>query len=471
MSDTVQLVGLDLGTTTSSAIVAEARLCKNAVTGRSDLADVRTRFRSELAFTPLHEDDRIDESAAAKLVDGWLEAGGVRVGEIFGGGALLTGLTAQRDNAAALLRLIRARLGDALVAAADDPCLESWLAFMGSAADLSLAHPELRVLNLDIGGGTTNLALGQAGEVLRTGCLFVGARHVQVKPGTYRLERLSRCAAALFDQLGIRKTIDDELAENQVDAILSYYLDLLAAALAGRRERFEEATARLHEQVPFRPLAGEAAMAITISGGVGELVYAHFDGKPWPPTTAFGDLGIDLARRLVRSKWADDFRRHRPTSAGRATVHGLLRHGTEISGSTLFLPRPEMLPLADLPIIGSITLATAEDEMQTLMEVIVRNRGGCLRVEVGSHRAADVQAIGTRIGTAVRALLPGNVPLVLMVRENLGKVLGQIVTHWGTLSHQVMVIDEIPTRNARFARIGKPCQQVVPVSLYGLAGW
>ena len=47
--------------------------------------------------------------------------------------------------------------------------------------------------------GTTNLALGRAGEVLHTGCLFVGARHIQVTPGTYRIVKLSSYARALLE--------------------------------------------------------------------------------------------------------------------------------------------------------------------------------------------------------------------------------------------------------------------------------
>jgi ethanolamine utilization protein EutA len=397
MSDMVQLVGLDFGTTTSSAVIAEARLCRNAVTGRSNLTNIRERFRSEMVFTPLvHE--RIDEAVIAQQLDCWLEAGGVRTDDIFGGGALLTGLTALRDNAAALVRLIRQRLGDALVATADDPCLESWLAFMGSCAELSLASPELRVLNLDIGGGTTNLALGQAGEVLRTGCLFVGARHVQVKPGTYRLVRLSQHAVALLAHLGINKKIGDELAEAEVASILTYYLDLLAAAISGQRDRFDEPTARLHQQIPFRPLVGTAPTALTISGGVGELVYAHhLDGKPWPATTAFGDLGIDLARRLVHSRWADDLRRNRPRSAGRATVYGLLRHSTDVSGSTLYLPDANLLPLADLPILGTIAPELSDDDLRELVLLAARllSAGGTPQTRNdGGARTRDANCVG-----------------------------------------------------------------------------
>src|SRR5262245_54878346 len=109
MGSDVQLVGLDFGTTTSSAVVAAARLTRNSVTGRTDLADVRETFRSPMVFTPLWG-DRLDEAAVEACLDGWLAAGGVRPEDVFGGGALLTGLTAQRGNADALVRLVRRRL-------------------------------------------------------------------------------------------------------------------------------------------------------------------------------------------------------------------------------------------------------------------------------------------------------------------------------------------------------------------------
>ena len=46
MSNSVKLLGLDFGTTTSSAVVAEASLTRNSVTGRTDLTDLRESFRS-----------------------------------------------------------------------------------------------------------------------------------------------------------------------------------------------------------------------------------------------------------------------------------------------------------------------------------------------------------------------------------------------------------------------------------------
>jgi ethanolamine utilization protein EutA len=470
MSSAVKLVGLDFGTTTSSAVIADAQLVRNSVTGRTELREIREVYRSDMVFTPLRG-DRLDEPAIDTYLNHWLTAGGVQPAEIFGGGALLTGLTAQKDNAAALVGLIRRRLGDALIATADDPCLESWLAFMGSCASLSRAQPDTYFLNLDIGGGTTNIALGKAGEVLRTGCLFVGARHIQVTPGTYRIVKLSRYAAALLDALHIPKGADHALTEAEVGAVLDWYTGLLEAAVTGRMEAFADPVARLHQEVAFHFPLGVEQVVVTVSGGVGELIYAHQDGKPWPPTTHYGDLGIDLAQRIVASpRWAEQLRTYRPASAGRATVYGLLRHNTEISGSTLFLPRPAILPLTDMPILGALTADSADDHLRTILELVRRSPcGGCVRVGVGGHDAATVRSVGKRIAAALRAQsFPAGLPLVLLVRENVGKALGHYVTEWGALALDLVVIDEVTVRDAQYARVGLPHHQVVPVSFYGL---
>src|SRR4051794_24254318 len=113
--DQVKLIGLDFGTTTSSAVVALASLLRNVVTGRMELADLRPTFRSELVFTPLVGED-LDEVRLARYVDEWIEQASLDPSEVFGGGALLTGLTAQRFNADRLMALVRRRFASALVA-------------------------------------------------------------------------------------------------------------------------------------------------------------------------------------------------------------------------------------------------------------------------------------------------------------------------------------------------------------------
>lgn len=465
---TVKLIGLDFGTTTSSAVVAQAELLQNSVTGKKELGRVEERFRSEMVFMPW-QSETLDVAAIERIIVDWLGAAGSE--EFFGGGAMLTGVTAQATNAAALIGAIRRHFGDAFVATADDPALESWLAFHGSCAALSRAHPDTPVLNLDIGGGTTNAALGLAGEVLATGCLFVGARHVQVRPGTYEIVRLSPYAKTLFDDLHIAKGIGAELADREVDAILDRQMIWLEAMAEGRREPFDDPVGRLHEQFPLRWPESSPARIVTVSGGVGELLYARLRGTEWPSTTAFGDLGIDLARRLLeRSPWSESFRAHVPSSCGRATVFGLLRYSTQISGNTIFLSDPALLPLHDLPILGRIDTIRSDEQLRSLLELAQRSpRGGGLAVNLDCLDAPTLIRFAERIAVHLEAIgFSPHHPLVLFTSQNVGKAMGQLITRWGRLPLTLMVVDEIDVRSAQYAHLGAPRNQIIPVSVFGL---
>lgn len=465
----VKLVGLDFGTTTSSAVIASAQLTRNAVTGRSELAGVKETYRSELVFTPF-ADDRIDEKSLTEYIDVWLNQGGVDAEEVFGGGALLTGLAARQVNAPEVVRLIRSRLKNALIATADDPCLESWLAFMGSCAELSRANPEASIINLDIGGGTTNLALGQAGNVLRTGCLNVGARHIQVAPGSYRIRRLSQYATALLAELSIAKGVGDCLTDSEVDAVIDFYMLLLTATVDGDFAPAEGSVAYLHQSRPFDVPPELRDVTVTLSGGVGALVYAQLNGDPWPSTTYYGDLGIDLAKRLLDSQWAAGCRRFIPQSAGRATAFGLLRHNTEVSGSTLFLPNPKCLPLDDIPILGVVTSNSTDADIDNLTALAEKSRRvACLRIDLSDNHAAEVRSVAQKLSGTLRGRgFPPDQPLVILVEANVGKVLGNYITEWGSLPLNLIVIDEISDRLAQYVRIGRVRERVVPVSFYAL---
>ncbi|MDI1436048.1 ethanolamine ammonia-lyase reactivating factor EutA [Polyangium sorediatum] len=471
MSGTVSLLGLDFGSTTCSAMVASATMVRNCVTGRMELSRLTEEVRSVPVFTPLRE-GRIDEAAVAALLDGWLAGGGLEGKAIFGGGALITGLAAQRENAAALASLLRARLGDAILVATGDANLESWMAFLGSAARLSRRHPEVEILNLDMGGGTTNLALGIDGDVRRTGCLFVGARHVQVEPGTYRIVSLSRYARALLDHLGMARGPGDELSPGDVDVVLSFYVALLEAAVTGHAEAFTTDAARLHlhTDIALEPPAPHVPRIVTLSGGVGALVYDKLRGAPWPSTTLFGDLGIDLAQRILSSDvLARDLSAWIPDHFGRATVFGMMRHSMDISGATVFLSSPDVLPLRDLPILGRLGSDADAGRVDTLLRLVRESQaGGCLRIEGAGPSLAALRRLGALLGDVLRAhpLRPEQT-LVLFVAENVGKTLGHYVSDWGKSPLKLVVIDEVAVKDARFAQIGRMKGHVVPVWYYG----
>lgn len=472
---TTKLVGLDFGTTTSSALVAEAVVRRNAVTGRMELSLTRETFRSPLVFTPL-DNDRLDLAATLRLVDDWLARGGITPGhaDVGGGGALLTGLTARRDNATGLVAAIRERLGPALVATADDPCLESWLAFQGSCAPLSRRHPEQTFLHLDIGGGTTNIALGRNGDVLATGCLFVGARHVRFTPGTRRIESLSSHSQALFKDLGIGAGPGDDLPSDDLTRILDWYLDILGRAIDGRADPADRSTLS-HVQVPLPSTSCRDASEkqVTLSGGVGELVYAAARGAAPPGITPYGDLGADLAHRLLtHPTWSRHWRGYLPEGGGRATVAGLLRHATRISGASIHLPTPSLLPLTDLPIVGSLLPDSDETVLRATLELARRaHTGAAVHVRGLLPEADAVRLFGARLASVLGEMAwPEDRPLVLLLESNCGKALGQCATRWGQLTLPLVVADELDLPAARWVTLGKERDGVVSVSFHGLEG-
>jgi ethanolamine utilization protein EutA len=465
----VRLLGLDFGSTTSSALLAEARVGNHSVSGRMGFSEPRVLFRSEPVFTPF-DGDGLDEQALRHLLDDWLQACGLDDAPPFAGAALITGLAARQDNAAALARLIGERIGDSLIAAADDPRLESWLAFMGNCATLSRAHPETPILNLDIGGGTTNPALGLAGSVLACGCHYIGARHWRFQPGGYRLSGLSPQGQALLRHLRIGKTLGDSLAGEDIQRLLAFQVAALEAIALGETGFFADAIGQLHQQVAFSLPAGLPTPAITFSGGVGELIYRHLEGQPWPSTTAFGDLGIDLARAILDSPVLSPNRYALlPETRGRATVYGLTLHSSEVSGASLYLPDPGLLPLRDVPILARLPLDASDDELRRALELArSRPQGACLQL-LGRADLARIRSLGQRLSQALCAsAFPAAQPLVLLLEANAGKTLGQYASDWGHLPCRLLVIDEIPARHAQFIHIGQAHQQVVPVAFFGL---
>lgn len=472
MGRAAALIGVDIGSTTTSVVVAEARLVETAPGGVT-LADPREILRSPLVFTPFRG-GAVDEDGVMALVDGWLAEAGLDPGSLFGGGALITGLAARSASALALADRLRERFGRALIATARDPRLESWLAFMGNAADLSRESPDVPFLNLDIGGGTTNIALGQAGEVWRTGCLAIGARHVRVDPGTSRVVRLSAEARTILDVLSMPVSPGEDLPPQAARLLLDVWTAALELAASGGSDgRASSPFGDLLVEAPLDWPEEAEAPVIVFSGGVGELVYRMARGEDLPAETPYGDLGVELARRIVRSPvlgahvgaWA-------PGGGGRAIAYGLLRHATEVSGATLHLPRPDVLPLRDLPILAALSPGSADADIESAVALArAAGQGACLEIVLPDSQSATVRTMAERIARALGPTpFPAEHPLVLLVSRNVGKALGAYIGGWGRGPHRdgVVVIDEVGRPGACFLHVGRPRDGVVPVSFHGM---
>jgi len=448
----LQLIAFDFGTTTSKAIVAEAALVRNAITGRTEIQTVKTIARPEPVFTPFAENaDILDEARISELVERWLPE--AAQGPI-AGGVIITGLAAKKQNAATIAEAVRRRIGETVIAVADDPGQESWLAFMGSIAGLSAAHPETRFLNFDIGGGTTNLALGANKTVSATGSLWVGARHFKFAPGTYDLLGVSPYGEKVLKTLGLKTVRGAEDARRIAD----FYVAVLEKIALGQNLK----GLRFLEQLRFPKRPQGPPPVATFSGGVGEVVYRLNRGESFS-TTAFGDLGVDLAHAILRSPvLAGKLAEYIPQNLGRATVSGLAFHGVEVSGSTTFVRRRDILPLRHLPLLGRISPAMPQAEIDRLIaRVLDSGRGACLQAVFDADVKGEMENLAGRLARALRKnRFPKGIPLIIFMPQNLGKTFGHYATEWGRLAADLLVIDEIESdvieKKAYFAAIN-PC--------------
>ncbi len=472
-NERVILLGLDFGSTTSSALVASANIASSATSRRMQLDDVSIIYKSEPVFTPFNIQNNkqsIDTAKVSALISTWLKQSGVEASRIFSGGSMITGLAAQSDNAEALSTLITNLVGESVIATADDPCLESWLAFMGSCSALSRFHASTSIMNVDIGGGTTNIALGINGDVQATGCYFIGARHFQFVPGSYQLTAISSYGTGLLESLNIDKQVGETLSADECEKIIAFYIKALEAIVTGDATFFNSVIAKKHTQVVIS-LNQNTKPTITFSGGVGELLYKISAGGTLPATTFYGDFGIDLALAISNSKLLSaNLKTCIPDNKGRATVVGLTLHSTEISGNTIYVQHDHCLPQRDVPIIAKLaTNSTIEQWHNAFALAAKRQQGACIQMAACNNTLEQVRALASQIKHTLQfsQYLPSQL-LIILVEANIGKALGNYISDWGQLDYNLMVIDEVALRDAHFVHIGRAHQGMIPVSFYGL---
>ncbi|MDR1421665.1 MAG: ethanolamine ammonia-lyase reactivating factor EutA, partial [Coriobacteriales bacterium] len=147
-------VGIDIGTSTTQLVFSKI-LLKNLASAfniaRIAIIGKTIIYRSEIYFTPLTPDDRIDMDAVMKIIDREFRRAGIDKTDIDIGAVIITGETARRANAREAAAKLSGYAGDFVVATAG-PELESIIAGKGAGADKYSEEHKAVVANIDIGG-------------------------------------------------------------------------------------------------------------------------------------------------------------------------------------------------------------------------------------------------------------------------------------------------------------------------------
>src|SRR5688572_14141571 len=166
---TLLSVGIDIGSAGTQAIFSNIHLRRlsEALTSRYYVVGRETIYQSPIALTPYLSEERIDDHAIGQIIDAAYEAAGVHPDNVDTGAVILTGEALRRENAKAIAEVL-ADVGGEFVCAAAGHHMESMLAAYGSGAAKASHDRGIALLNVDIGGGTTKLAVVEHGKVVHT---------------------------------------------------------------------------------------------------------------------------------------------------------------------------------------------------------------------------------------------------------------------------------------------------------------
>src|SRR6266581_7533273 len=227
-------VGIDIGSSGTQVIFSRIKLRRMGedLTSRYYVVSRETLYQSPAALTPYSSEERIDDAGLGRIIDDAYAAAGVKPDDIDTGVVILTGEALRRENAEGIAKILSEQGGEFVCATAGHH-MESMLAAYGSGAS-RVSHDEgKRILNIDIGGGTTKLGIVDKGYVVATAAVHVGGR-LQVVDASGRIERLDPAGRFHARQAGFDWHRGDVIDLSDLDQVAASMAELLVQSLTVR---------------------------------------------------------------------------------------------------------------------------------------------------------------------------------------------------------------------------------------------
>jgi ethanolamine utilization protein EutA len=464
-------VGIDIGSSGTQVIFSRIHLRRlgEDLSSRYFVVSRETLFQSGVALTPYRSEEHIDEAKLGAIIDDAYDAAGIHPDDIDTGAVILTGEALRRENAKAIAGIIAEKGGDFVCATAGHH-MEAMLAAYGSGAATLSSAAHQRILNIDIGGGTTKLAVVERGKVVATAAVHVGGRLQVVEAG--RIVRLDPAGKYHARRAGFAWDRGDMAAPADLDAVAEGMADTLIAALTARPLPSDIAHLYLTD-----PIADFGAVeGVMFSGGVGEYVYGREDRD-------FGDLGRRLGRAIRRRIDAGAL----PwplLPAGeciRATALGASEYSVQLSGNTSTISNPgALLPRRNLQVLQPDFVAAGDIDPDALAAAI---RAHIVAFDVDDDREVALAlrwqgapayerlaafAEGIRRGLAAR--IAAHQPIYVMLDGDVAQTLGAILREELGVESDVLVIDGVMLMDFDYIDLGRirlP-SNTVPVTIKSL---
>ena len=439
MSERLRSVGLDVGTTSTQMILSELTIENRASNFAVPDLEISRRdilYKSKVHFTPLLDESHVDGGAIRELISEEYRKAGIQRGSVDTGAIIITGETSRKENARAVLNALSDFAGEFVVATAG-PDLESVLAAKGAGAVEYSQRTGKTVLHMDIGGGTSNLALIRDGKIVETGCLNVGGRLLKFD-GNGTVTYVSPVLEGLCGwKVGDRAT--REQAE-QVAAVLVQALEM-AAGLREESPLLDRLTTKETGRAWKVP---SEELVVSFSGGVADCIETE---REW---LEFGDMGPVLGQvirnsRLCRGAYILG------SETIRATVIGAGCHSTQLSGSTVFYQNVQF-PLKNVPVVNIDDISRLQKEQEKQEDITVFAMPG---MNAPSYR--QIADLAEKIISGVKG------QFLLCLEQDMAKALGQALAVRSDPEMGILCLDRVKIPEGSYLDVGAPVGPALPV--------
>ena len=465
-------VGIDIGSSGTQVIFSRVNLRRlgEDLSSRYFVVSRETLFQSSVALTPYRSEEHIDEAKLGAIIDDAYNAAGIDPAAVDTGAVILTGEALRRENAKAIAAIVAEKGGDFVCATAGHH-MESMLAAYGSGAATVSSAEGKRILNIDIGGGTTKLAVVEHGKVVATAAVHIGGR-LQVVDHDSLIVRLDPAGKYHAKRAGFAWNRGDVADAADLDKVADGMADALVAALAARPLPHDIAHLYLTD-----PIADFGAIdGIMFSGGVGEYVYGREDRD-------FADLGRRLGHAIRRR--IDGGALPWPLlPAGeciRATALGASEYSVQLSGNTSYISAPgALLPRRNLQVLQPDYLPSDGTDPDAVAAAIRRH---LVAFDVDADREVALAlrwqgapsyerlagfAEGIRRGLADR--IARRQAIYIMLDGDVAQTLGAILREELNVTSEILVIDGIVLMDFDYIDLGRirMPSNTVPVTIKSL---
>ena len=460
-------VGIDVGTSTSHMVFSKLHLVKqmSRSSKKFEIVNRKILYRGKIYLTPLIDKETINFEELSKIFQKEFENAKITKEDIDTGAVIVTGETAKKKNAEKIVSLLAAEAGK-FVAATAGPNFESVIAAMGSGAVTQAKKLKKTIMNIDTGGGTSNIAvISPDGDIIDTACINVGGRLLVTKGSENIVERIEDAAQIVADDLGIKVEVGKPISMEDKEQIARGLVKALIEVIT-KEENISKVAMKIM-MTPLLTFDGKVDL-YSFSGGVAEYLY----GKT---NDFYDDIGKEVAREIKKQSQKAKIKLHEPLELIRATVIGAGQYSLQVSGATTLVTDDNEFPIRNIPVVVPYLPqeSPTEEDIKYAIDMAYRRIDmveGEAPVALSFHKTIGLsyerlKSFAKGIVSAVPTIVKKEMPLILVFNDDIGNSVGNVMKRETNLKTNIISIDELGLREGDYIDIGEPManKQVVPV--------